>query len=271
MTAAPPRVGQNGPVADYQYTSEFRGARFFEADLSGARLHSCDLRGVKITDSFLTDVNISGLIERVIVNEVDVTAYVESELDSRHPERVQLRTTVTPEDYRAMWDTLERLWAETGAWVERLPEQARYERVDGEWSYTETLRHLVHAIDKWAARTILDQEAPWHPLGLPYAAVRPEEAARLGLTVDATPSYAEVEAARADRVAMVRRIVDGLTEDELARTCPRSPDPGEPDAQHTVAKCLAVIMGEEVQHRLYATRDLAVLAAGGRVEDHDSA
>jgi hypothetical protein len=254
-------VGQNGPVADYEYTSDFRAARFFESDLSGARIHSCDLRRVKITDSFLTDMNISGVFERLIVNEVDVTAYVRSELDSRHPELAQVRGLRTPADYRAMWETLERLWSETGAWVERLPEQARYEQVDGEYSYTETLRHLIFATDKWAAGPILDQESPYHPLGLPYAAIRPEEAARLGVTVDAKPPYAEVMDARADRMALVRRIVDGLTEDELARTCARSPDPTEPDARYTVGKCLSVIMGEEAQHRLYATRDLAVLQA----------
>jgi DinB superfamily len=254
-------LGQNGRMAEYEHTREFRGARFFEADVSDARFHSCDLRRVKITDSFVTDLNISGVFERLIVNEVDVTAYVRSELDRRHPELAQVRDLETPEDYRAMWDTLERLWAETGAWVERLPEQARYEQVDGEWSYTETLRHLVFATDKWAAGPILDQESPWHPLGLPHAAVQPDEAARFGLTPAAKPSYAEVMAARADRVALVRRIVEGLTEDELARTCARAPDAEAPDDRHTVAQCLSVIMGEEAEHRRYATRDLAVLAA----------
>ena len=45
----------------------------------------------------------------VVVDDVDVTAFVAAELDRRHPERVQLRGMRTAEDCRAMWDTVERL------------------------------------------------------------------------------------------------------------------------------------------------------------------
>ena len=64
------------------------------------------------------------------MNDVDVTEFVEAELDRRHPERAQLRDMKTADDYRAMWDTIECLWSETVARARRLPEGARNERVD---------------------------------------------------------------------------------------------------------------------------------------------
>ncbi len=63
-----------------------------------------------------------------------MTAYVAEELDRRHPERVQLRSIGSADDFRAMWDTVERLWAVTTARAGRPPGAARDERVDGEWS-----------------------------------------------------------------------------------------------------------------------------------------
>src|ERR1051326_9143847 len=104
----------NGTVtADYDRTDTFRGASFTDADFTGANFRDCDLHQVKITDSWLTDVRVSGLVDRFVVNDVDVTAFVEGELDRRHPERIQLRQMRTADDYRAMWDTIERLWADT--------------------------------------------------------------------------------------------------------------------------------------------------------------
>jgi len=41
-----------------------------------------------------------------------------------------------------------------------------HERVDDEWSFVETLRHLVFATDAWVRRAILGQPSPWDPLDL---------------------------------------------------------------------------------------------------------
>ena len=141
-------------------TGEFRGASFTGADFVGATFRDCDMRKVKITGSWLVDVRVSGFVGNLVVNDVDVTAFVEAELDRRHPERVQLRQMRTAGDYRAMWDTIERLWSEAVGRAERLPESARQVRVDDEWSFVETLRHLVFATDAWASRTILDEPVP---------------------------------------------------------------------------------------------------------------
>jgi len=246
-------------ATEYEHTVAFREASFTGADLSGARFRDCDLRRVKIVDSWLVDVDVSGLVGNLRVNDVDVTAYVEAELDRLHPERVQLRAVRTAEDHRAMWDTIERLWSSTVARAERLPEEVRHERVDGEWSFTETLRHLVFATDAWAGSSILDLSQPYHPLGLTHTSHPPADAAALGIDLTAKPSYAQVLLARAERLALVRGILDALTDPELDRDCPRPPAPGYPDEPRTVGRCLRVIMREECEHRRYAVRDLTVL------------
>ena len=248
-------------AAEFHDTDEFRGARFTDVDLTGARLRACDLRQVKIVDSWLGEVNLSGLIDNVVVNDVDVTAYVEAELDRRHPERVQVRGMRTAADYRAMWDTIEQFWAATVARAERLPESARHERVDEEYSFAETLRHLVYATDAWVGSTVLDLARPYHRLGVPNTSYPDEDAAALGIDLDARPSFAEVIEVRADRMALVRGIVDGLTDTGLERRCSRAPAPGYPAESRSVGRCLSVVMREECEHHRYAVRDLAVLEA----------
>jgi hypothetical protein len=239
----------------------FHGATFMVADLAGARFVDCDMTGVKIVDAALIDVDMSGYVDRLVVNGVDVTRFVDAELDRRHPERVQLREMRSADDFRAMWDTVERLWSDTVARAERLPEPARHERVDGEWSFVETLRHLVYITDSWASRTVLDEEMPFHTLGLPQTAYAPADAAALGMDLDARPSFAEVMTVRADRMALVRGLVDGLTDAELGRMCTRAPAPGYPEGERSVGECLGVVMEEECEHHRYAVRDLAVLEA----------
>jgi hypothetical protein len=248
-------------AADDNPTDAFRGASFTGTDFTGASFRDCDLRRVKITDSWLVDVNVSGLVGNFVVNDVDVTAFVEAELDRRHPERVQLSAVRTADDYRAMWDTIERLWADTVARARRLPESALHLRVDDEWSFVETLRHLVFAADAWAGRAILDEPLPYHPLGLPSTGYPPAGAAALGIDIEARPSLAEVMEVRDSRMALVRRLVDGLTDAGLDRVCPRSPSPHHPEETRSVGRCLRVIMREECEHRRYAVRDLATLEA----------
>jgi DinB superfamily len=235
--------------------------RFTGEDFRGAVFRDCDMRGLKITDSWLVDVSISGLIGAVVVNDVDVTDFVEGELDRQHPERVLVREARTAGDYRGAWDAIERAWSATVDRARRLPEATLQEQVDEEYSFVETLRHLVFATDAWASRTVLDDPAPYHRLGLTYSGYPPESAAALGVELDAQPSFAEVLEVRADRQAVVRGIVAGLTTDELARVCTRTPAPGYPEEDRTVGHCIRVVMNEECGHLHYATRDLAVLEA----------
>jgi hypothetical protein len=242
-------------------SAEFRGARFDVADLRGARFTDCDLTGVTIRDGWLVNVNISGYLSNVTVNGVDVTDFVSAELDRRHPERVQFREGQTADDVRALWDTIERLWAQATERAGQLPAEALDQQVNEEWSFAQTLRHLVFITDAWASRTVLDEEMPYHPLGLPQSWYPAANAAALGIDLTAQPGYDEILAARTDRMAVMRRIVAGLTDDSLGRLCQRSPAPGYPDEERTVIDCIAVVMDEEIEHYRFAVRDLAVLEA----------
>jgi hypothetical protein len=242
-------------------SEQFRGTRFDAVDLRGARFTDCDLTGVTIRDGWLVNVNISGYLSNVTVNGVDVTDFVSAELDRRHPERVQFREGQTAGDVRALWDTIERLWSQATERAGRLPAAALDQQVNEEWSFAQTLRHLVFITDAWASRTVLDEEMPYHPLGLPQSWYPAANAAALGIDLTAEPGYDEILAARADRMAVMRRIVDGLTDDSLGRLCQRSPAPGYPDEERTVIDCIAVVLDEEIEHYRFAVRDLAVLEA----------
>jgi hypothetical protein len=160
-----------------------------------------------------------------------------------------------------MWDTIERLWGQATARAGRLSAAAADQQVNEEWSFAQTLRHLVFITDAWASRTVLDEEMPYHPLGLPQSWYPSADAAALGIDMTANPGYDDILTARADRMAVMRRIVAGLTDDGLGRPCQRSPAPGYPDEERRVIDCIAVVMEEEIEHYRFAVRDLAVLEA----------
>lgn len=242
-------------------SDELREGRFDVHDLRGARFTDCDLTGVTIRDGWLVGVDMSGYVDNLTVNGVDVTQFVNAELDRRHPERVQIREAETADDLRGLWDTIERLWAGAVERAGRLAPESLSERVHEEWSFEETLRHLVFITDAWASRTVLDDPMPYHPIGLPQSWYQRSDAVALGIDVDARPGYAEILAARADRMGVMRRVVDGLGDDDLGRRCRQSPAPGYPDEERAVIECLGVVMDEEIEHYRFAVRDLAVLEA----------
>ena len=60
----------------------------------------------------------------------------------------------------------------------------------------ETHRHLLFASDAWLGNAVLEEPAPYHPLGFPAGGMPAEQAAGLGLTLGATPTLDEVLAPR---------------------------------------------------------------------------
>jgi hypothetical protein len=252
--------------AEYTQSDQFRGARIHLCDLSGLEIRDCDVTGLKIVDCYGGNVSLGGGFERVVVNDVDVTAYVEAELDRLHPNRVLAREATSAAEYRAAWDAIEKQWEETLDRARRLPEAKLHEQVDGEWSFVETQRHLLMASDAWIGNAVLEEDAPYHPLGLPGGGMPAEASAKLGLTLDATPTLDEVLAPRLARMATMRRVVDELTEAELDRVCGRKPADPYPDKDYVVRRCLGVVLKEEAEHHRYAVRDLTVLEADTRTE-----
>jgi hypothetical protein len=175
-------------------------ARFHDVDLTNARFHLVDLTGATIRGAALVNVDISGEVDNLRVNGVDVVPLVEAELDRRYPDRVNMRPT-DADGFREAWDILERLWQRTVGRARGMTPEVLHERVEGEWSFIETLRHLVFATDAWVKRAILGEPSPWHPLDLPHDEM-PDEPS-VPRDRDARPSLDEVLALRADRVATI--------------------------------------------------------------------
>jgi len=236
------------------------GATFHDVDLRGASLRQVDLRGLRARDVWLEDVDITGDVENLVINGVDVAPLIEAELDRRDPDRPKMRPTDAA-GYREAWDVLERLWAGTVARARTFPADQLHERVDGEWSFIETQRHLVFATDAWVCRALLGEPEPWDALDLPHDDM--PDSPPVPRDRDARPSLDEVLALRADRMATMRRVVDGLTDEALAGTTEPVTARGYPEPEsYAVTRILRTILNEEWQHRLYAERDLDALAAG---------
>ena len=231
-------------AAEYVRTSEFRGARILLSDLADLEIRDCEVSGVRIVDCYGSDLYLGGDFRRLVVNDVDVSAYVEAELDRRHPARVLARDAVSADDYRAAWDAVEGLWAATTERVRGWPEATLHRQVSGEWSYVETQRHLLFAGDAWLGNAVLEEERPYHPWGLPAGGMPPEASAALGLDLRATPSFDEVLEPRLARMASMRRVVDALTEAELDRVFGRKPADPYPDQDYVVRRCLTVVLKE---------------------------
>ena len=233
-----------------EFEGDLAGAVFWGADLSGARFRDVNLTGTTITHSWLVNVEIDALVENMVINGVDVTAYV-NERDPWYPLRAMLRPA-TPQEMQATWAALEVEWAKTIARAQALPEEKLFESVNGEWSFVQTLRHLVMAMDKWFTAPILGED--FHPIGLPNTGSL--DFPWPGLDYTLTPSFAEALAVRADRSARFRDYLVSVSAKEFAR-------PVEVLENGTVPlqECIYTVFEEEFWHNRYALRDLALLEA----------
>jgi DinB superfamily/Pentapeptide repeats (8 copies) len=233
-----------------EFEGDLSGAVFWGADLSGARFRDVNLTGTTISHAWLVDVDIDALVENVVINGVDVTAFV-NERDPWYPLRVMLRAT-NPQDMRATWAALEAEWATTVSLANALPSDALHESVNGDWSFVQTVQHLVFAMDKWFTVPILDE--PLHPIGLPNSGS--VDFPWPGLD-DLTPSVADALAVRAERSARFREFLASVATTDLTRAV----DVLENGA-HPMLECVHTVFEEEFWHNRYARRDLAQLADG---------
>jgi uncharacterized damage-inducible protein DinB len=241
--------------------AEFRGAEFRGCELADTRFRVIEMSGVTMRGVELNDVEISGDVGNLKINGVEVRELVEAELDRRYPERAFMR----PADaagFRRAWEVIGRLWDGTVDRARRLDPDLLHESVNGEWSFIQTLRHLVLVTDGWIRRALLGDPSPWHPLGLPWD--DPDETRPLppGITRDrdARPSLDTVLTLRRDRMAAIGKIVSGLTDESLDEDTTPVGTPGWPESRsYRVRGLLLHVLHEEWEHRIYAERDLNAL------------
>lgn len=180
-------------------------------------------------------------------------AQVRDGLDRLHPERVRLR----PRDLagtEAAIDLVDQIWAPTLAWARRLPPGKLHERVEGEYSFVETQRHLLFAWDAWIQRMVLGVPIPFHEWGVPPDL--PSDA-----PPDTGPDLEEVVTVRESRATGVRAHLRTLSEEDLRVRVGGPWDPPDLPVERRarVIDCFRVVFREEWWHHQFATRDLGVV------------
>jgi len=225
-------------MAEHQQFREqdLRGAHFAECDLSDVVMRGVEVAGMDIDAPWLSEG--PGLR----VNGIDVAPFVDQELDRRFPGRSERRAD-SPSGLRGAWASVDRAWAGAIARAAALPAGSVDVRIDGEWSFSETLRHLVHATDVWLGKAVLGRvEADFHPLGLGH-----------GDSTAEAYAYADVLAAHADRAGMVREFLATVSVEVLDE---ERRNPHDPARAETVRSCLHVVLQESWEHLRFALRDL---------------
>lgn len=229
-----------------EFEGDLAGSVFWGADLSGARFRDVDLTGARISHAWFVDVEVDAQIDRVVINGVDVTTYV-NERDPWHPLRAMLRPTDV-DGMRAAWTALEEAWADTVGQARAQPEGDLYESVDGEWSFVQTVRHLVFATDKWLTAPVLGEG--FHPVGLPNSGS--VDFPWPDLDQSLTPSVTEALTVQADRAGRVRGYIASMVPSDLERSVEILENGANP-----VQECLHTVFEETFWHNRYARRDLA--------------
>jgi hypothetical protein len=231
-----------------EFEGDLTDAVFWGADLSGATFRDVNLTGARISHAWVIDVDIDAMIDSVVINGVDVTAYV-NERDPWYPLRGMLRPT-SPEGAQATWAAVEEEWSKTVARARALSEEKLHESVDGEFSFVETLRHLVFAMDKWFTVPVLG--STFDPIGLPNRGSL--DFGWQGLDYTLTPSVDDALAVRADRATRFRDHLASMEPADLSR-----PIDVLENGVNPLQECINTVFEEEFWHNRYALRDLALL------------
>ena len=146
----------------------------------------------------MRDAVIDGLVSNLVVNGVEVMSYVGAELDRRYPVRPLMRSA-DPADLRKAERHLRANWAATVARLRGTAQGLENQRVGGEWSAVETLRHLVFVHDSWFRRSCLGSPQPFTAIGLASDFVPDQE--EQGLDRVAAPALDQVLTVRDEQAA----------------------------------------------------------------------
>lgn len=229
--------------------NDFTDAEFWGVDLTNATFRDVNFTGARMKSVWLADVEIDGRVDRLVVNGVDVTDYV-----NEHDPWYALRGMLRPDDVaglRAALDALDVAWAPTVDRARTLTDAQQRESVGGEWSFIETQQHLVFGVDKWFSSPLLG-EATFHAIGVPNTGSL--DFGWLGLDLAARPTLDEVLAVRAEQSAQIRSYLGSLSAGDFSREVEVLENGTVP-----LIECFYTVFEESFEHLRYALRDLAQL------------
>ena len=154
---------------------------------------------------------------------------------------------------RSAWARITTEWERTGERARSLGDVAAHQRVADEWSYVETVRHVVFVVDLWIRRAVLSEPSGFHAEALPptfmpaaaFPGVEPAIDVSLKRAIDLLH----------DAATTVASLLADLDDDGLSRACGRA-------SEHTVLRCVKTVLNEADLHRQFAARDLETLEAG---------
>src|SRR3954463_13213444 len=232
--------------------------KYVDEDLSGAEFRECDLSRANLVGVVMQDAVIDGLVTNLVVNGVEVTRYVEAELDRRHPVRGPIRSE-DPADLRQGSRQLRAGWA---APIERIRRTPGIERrsVNDEWSAVQTMRHLVFVHDSWFRRCCLGSTELFTPMGIGTTVEPYREAHGLDLSLD--PALDEIVSVRDAQAAELDAWLDEVTTAQLAARAPVPDDDVWPPYARgrSVRQCLRTVLNETFEHHGFCVRDLDLIS-----------
>jgi hypothetical protein len=229
--------------------------RIENKDWTNAEFRNVSFMGSRMRDVDFMNAKISGRIDGLIINDLDIGALFHQEIDRRHPERKKL-FGADPASMRVGVDIVVSQLEATWGRARKLTEEQRNQRVDDEWSVIETIRHLIFAFDAWIKRALLGEDDPFDPIALPPTFL-PPTAPGMSCDPDAKPSFEEALAVWKDRVALLNEIVDALAPDELERPIVTKGDGYPPPGHETrVIGPLWTIIEESWWHNRFMNRDM---------------
>ncbi len=231
--------------------------RFDHANLTDSEFRECDLTRAQLIGVVMQDAAIDGLVRNLVINGVEVSEYVEAELDRRHPVRRLIRSTDPLELLQGSRE-LRAAWSATIGRLSTMPDGSEYRSVGGEWSTLETLRHLVFVHECWFLRCCLGSRRPLTAFGVVPAYVLELEPA---LDQAAAPTFTEVLAARELQNDELDRWLSTVTADTLSLPAPVPEGSGWPPYARgkSVLECLHVVLKEEWAHHGFCARDIGRL------------
>jgi len=219
---------------------------FWGVNLSRTLFRDADLNSSRFFHVSMSDVSIDGVIERLVVNGVDVTDYVNS-----HDRWYPLRSNLSPVDeagIRSAWSRLMAEWEKLYTHVSGVSGDAQTRSINGEWSLRDTLRHMLFVHDKWFNWPLGGQRT-FTSIGLPNTGSQGGEWPGLDLSSD--PTFDVTLAARRAQASKFGDFIEKMKLSEM----PDTSDILENGSVPTLI-CFHAILEEEFEHLRYAWRDI---------------